>query len=107
MGRKEPEEEECSFAFVNIRKIIYGKSRGRERGIRKVIYLTVTHAHHVKVGKLIFVADIAAFRAPGDFPKNESHGVDVGALERLEMMNVDRIVQDLGCHVSAYEECRE
>lgn len=38
--------------------------------------------------------------APGDdFPQHQSHGVNIGLFERLDVLQVDSGLQDLGGHV--------
>ena len=51
--------------------------------------------YQIVKGQLIIIVYTSDVAAPGDFPKYETKSVNVGSLERIEVVHVERFFQNL------------
>lgn len=89
----------CWYRFHTILDLLYWKGEWRNNGKLLCTYLSSSNTKTVIKEERRVLNNTSNRTSAGNFPEDESHGVDVGPLERLKMLHVYWIVKHFWGHI--------
>lgn len=89
----------CWYRFHTILDLPYWKGEWRNNGKLLCTYLSSSNTKTVIKEERRVLNNTSNRTSAGNFPEDESHGVDVGPLERLKMLHVYWIVKHFWGHI--------